>query len=232
MILRSIEWLIAFAVFLQALELLILKRKIGRWDPWQTNVHDYFYIGLCLLVAFSAVIVMIHTNLLALSILWLGIWAIAARWRGTFNGASDSMTFHVLGALLLARVYPTAQTLSLIYIGLQVTLSYFVAGLSKLFLPSWRSGFALKEFLLRSNAAQPRTLFQRLTGSPQVLLALSWGVILFECLFPLLWIWAPLRPMFIGLGLLFHLANFYAFGLNRFVFAWLAAYPALYAWGV
>ena len=26
----------------------------------------------------------------------------------------------------------------------------------------------------------------------------------------------------------FHLVNFYAFGLNRFLFAWAAAYPALY----
>jgi hypothetical protein len=30
-------------------------------------------------------------------------------------------------------------------------------------------------------------------------------------------------------GLVFHAGNAYVFGLNRFFFAWLAAYPAIYA---
>ena len=36
------------------------------------------------------------------------------------------------------------------------------------------------------------------------------------------------NALLFGVALGFHLANVYAFGLNRFLFAWLAAYPALY----
>jgi len=34
----------------------------------------------------------------------------------------------------------------------------------------------------------------------------------------------------LAIGAAFHLANAFAFGLNRFLWAWLAAYPALWFW--
>jgi len=66
-----------------------------------------------------------------------------------------------------------------------------------------------------------------LAGRPRLLLAASWAVMLFELLFPL----ALLHPAALVAALagaaLFHLANALLFGLNRFFWVWLAAYPAL-----
>jgi len=56
---------------------------------------------------------------------------------------------------------------------------------------------------------------------------MSWGVILFELLFPL----ALLSQMAVLAGLAvafgFHIANFVLFGFNRFVWVWLAAFPSV-----
>jgi hypothetical protein len=53
-------------------------------------------------------------------------------------------------------------------------------------------------------------------------------VILFECGFPLALLRPELSLVFLGGGLLFHLLIAYQLQLNRFFWAWLATYPAVY----
>lgn len=138
-------------------------------------------------------------------------WLIAVRWRGNFNGSSDAMTFLISMAWLVGFYRPRA---ALIYIAVQVTLSYVVAGLAKLRNREWRQGLTLAHFL---NRPPQRADFY-----------LSWMVMLFEVFFVL----SPTHPRlalgFMLVGFVFHVLNAYVFGLNRFVFAWIAAYPALY----
>jgi hypothetical protein len=55
----------------------------------------------------------------------------------------------------------------------------------------------------------------------------SWSVLCFECGFPVALLVPSVTLPWLAVGLLFHVANAYIFGLNRFVFAWLAAYPSL-----
>ena len=57
--------------------------------------------------------------------------------------------------------------------------------------------------------------------------SMGWAVMVFELVFPLALFSQPALFIALGLAMLFHLANAYFFGLNRFVFAWLAAYPSL-----
>lgn len=57
----------------------------------------------------------------------------------------------------------------------------------------------------------------------------SWTIILFEVTFPAAILNAHLSLVYMASGLAFHAGNAYVFGLNRFFFAWLAAYPAIYA---
>jgi len=62
---------------------------------------------------------------------------------------------------------------------------------------------------------------------PRLLWCAGWAVMLFELTFPLAllqreWLFAALL-----LAALFHIANACLFGLNRFVWAWIATYPAL-----
>jgi hypothetical protein len=110
----------------------------------------------------------------------------------------------------------------------QVTLSYVIAGLVKLRQPDWRSGHALRHFVLASPYGTPgwlRALVQR----PALAAGMAWAVIGFECLFPLAWVDPRLCLGLLACGALFHAANLWVFGLNRFFWAWLAGYPALLA---
>lgn len=133
-----------------------------------------------------------------LTTIWIG-WG----FRGTFNGGSDNMTVVVLCALL----WPAGGRL---YLAVQLCLSYFVAGVVKLRQPSWWDGTALRAFL-----------------GPGWPAWVGWGVIVWECLFPLALVSRGFAGGFCAVGVAFHLANCRLLGLNRFLWIWLAAYPAL-----
>jgi hypothetical protein len=60
-----------------------------------------------------------------------------------------------------------------------------------------------------------------------LILVLSWLVIVWECALPVVWVKPTWAPVYLLIGAFFHLGNFLIFGLNRFFFAWIAAYPAL-----
>jgi hypothetical protein len=155
--------------------------------------------------------------------------AIGVRFRGTFNGGSDTMSVVLLVALCLAQLVAgsaAAQRAALLYVAVQLTLSYFMAGVAKLQYADWRSGRALSSFV-KGQYGAPRRLVRALDGKRR-LLVLSWCVLGFECGFPLAW-WGPASgAVFMGVGLCFHFGTWLLFGLNRFLFAWAAAYPALW----
>ena len=56
---------------------------------------------------------------------------------------------------------------------------------------------------------------------------MSWAVILFELLLPISLFDQRLLIAALAIAALFHLANACLFGLNRFFWIWLAAYPSL-----
>lgn len=152
------------------------------------------------------------------------------RFNGPYNGGSDRMGALILACLTLALWLPEQkwQELAFGYLAIQLVLSYFIAGWVKLKNPEWRSGRALNDVFLYS--AYPAS--QNIRGwanAPRLLLLMSWAVILFELLFPL----TLVNPYILATGLLiaasFHLANALLFGLNRFFWIWIAAYPSL-AW--
>lgn len=154
----------------------------------------------------------------------------AIRFRGNFNGGSDFMTLTVAGALAVAALAGPASSVAAIafcYVGVQVTLSYFVSGIVKLKEPGWRDGTTLAALLRVEKYSVPASI-SALTQNRAVMLAGSWGILLFECTFPLALLSLPLLWIYLPVGLLFHAANVAVFGLNRFFFAWLAAYPLLY----
>jgi hypothetical protein len=156
--------------------------------------------------------------------------AIGVRFRGTFNGGSDTFSVILLTGLSLAQLLPasaTAQKAALLYIGVQLTLSYFMAGVAKLQYAEWRSGRALSSFVDPARYGAPGWLARALDGEGRTRV-LSWCVLGFECGFPLAWSGAGACAALAGLGLCFHLGAWLLFGLNRFVWVWAAAYPALF----
>lgn len=150
------------------------------------------------------------------------------RYRGPFNGGSDKMSLLVLTMLMIAHLAPGRlwQEMALGYLGVQLVLSYVVSGWVKLRNPEWRSGQALADVFAFS--AYPVSAAMRgWAERPRMLWAAGWAVMLLEVAFPL----ALLHPAALALALcltgVFHLGNALCFGLHRFFWIWLSAYPAL-----
>lgn len=163
----------------------------------------------------------------SLGLLIVGVWLLH-RFDGPYNGGADRMTLLGLTCLTLAHWAPAPRwaELAVGYLAAQLTLSYFMAGWVKLLNPDWRSGRALCDVFLFSVYPVSEGL-RSLAERPRVMAAASWGVILFELLFPLGLLDARLLIACLGLAACFHLANAALFGLNRFFWAWLSAFPAL-----
>lgn len=150
------------------------------------------------------------------------------RWFGTFNGGSDAMNLLLLWTTGLGLFFPeTLGAVCLWYISFQLCFSYFRAGLVKVRNLKWRSGQALGEFL--NSPHYERTRISLCLARPGMARRLaSWLIMIFEITYPIAVLNSSLAVSYIALGLIFHLLNVYFFGLNRFFFAWLGAYPALY----
>lgn len=150
--------------------------------------------------------------------------------EGPYNGGSDRMGLLILSCLCLIHFMPTPHLQEYIfgYLALQLILSYFISGCSKIINPEWWSGQALQD-LFRFSAFPASEALRAWANRPRIILCLaSWTAILFELLFPLTLL--SQKTLIIGslAALTFHLANVYLFGFNRFLWVWLAAYPSLF----
>jgi len=153
------------------------------------------------------------------------------RWRGAFNGAADAMTLVVLGPLtlgLLRPEHPWLPRACLWYVAVQSVLSYLVAGIAKARHREWWSGRTLVAFLSLPDYGAPAVLARGVRDRPAVARALATMTGAFEVLFPLALIGPASALAFMVAGVMFHLANAAALGLNRFFWIWLATYPAIW----
>jgi len=206
-----------------------VRRDFNHWPPAVLFILDRIYevnfkylILLQLTLAFflSVIPSFAVPALTALYIL------IALRFRGNFNGGSDSMSMMVLISLNFA-LYNSTTNIGFHLVGFYCTVSYFIAGLVKLKNKYWRTGFALKVFLTQSNYSIPEPI-QKWAHQRIFILLSSTLVILFECTFPIIWLLPGLTKLYVAGALIFHIINYFCLGLNRFVFAWAATYPALF----
>jgi hypothetical protein len=150
------------------------------------------------------------------------------------DGAAKMGMIAMGGALIVAvgvRGHDPAIVLAgIIVTGGQLTLSYAVAGFSKLAVATWRDGSELRGAMAAEAWGHPWVAL--LVRHRPVALAASWGVMLLEAAFPLALL-AP-TPWLIGalaLMLLFHFATAVVMGLNLFPWAFAAAYPAVIVLG-
>ncbi len=150
------------------------------------------------------------------------------RFDGPYNGGSDKMTMLILACLSAYHLAPDPrwQDMAMAYLALQLVLSYFVSGYIKVIKGDWRRGEALQD-VFRFSAYPVSENLRGWATRPKLLCLMSWAVMGFEVAFPLV----LLHPYALYLGLLiagaFHLANACLFGLNRFFWIWLCAYPSL-----
>lgn len=168
-------------------------------------------------VAFGALLTLATTNVLLIL-------------RSSADGA-DKMAMVVAYGLLLQMLGAiTAQPLlslaGVLWVGGQLTLCYATSGLGKLLLPDWRNGVVPRQAL--SSYHYGNRITHTLMRNPIVAIALTWGVILIEALFPFA-LFAPLPVLITALGAmaLLHFSVAFVMGLNTYVFAFVAAYPSV-----
>jgi len=251
------ERLVAGAIFLQALEMMLLRSvtsDFGVWR-WKSLQAEFGRLGpvvgrllsgrgwpfLLVFQAVAAASVLAGWGSPALLVsLSVCVLLGSMRFLGTFNGGSDCMTAVVLMAVTAVRWEGSSDRSVLVglgYIGFQLTLSYAVAGWVKLCESSWRSGAALLKFL--ELPQYPVSGWVRVALARRgVSLLLGWLLIGSELAISILALvsvirgpWPPLGVVLIlASGLGFHFLNAKILGLNRFLWAWLSAYPALAFW--
>lgn len=213
--LRLTELLLAMAVLQQSAE------------HWQMAEGDrpIFVLRICICLLLIAGIA---PAFLLLGLLLIGL-VLLHRFAGPYNGGSDRMTLLVLICVTAAHWMPdqSMKELALGYLSMQLILSYVISGWVKLRNPDWREGRALAD-VFRFSAYPVSEGLRTQADRGGALFAASWGVMLFEVAFPLVLI----SPVILSVGLLiaagFHFANACLFGLNRFFWIWLAAYPSLF----
>ena len=212
--LRLTEMLLGFALLQQSLEYLAVLRD------------DRLLFGLRAVLS-VLLIAGVAPGWTGLALLALAL-AVLARFDGPYNGGSDRMSLLILICLCLAHLLPgpRLREAAFGYLAVQLVLSYLLSGAVKIASRDWRRGEALRDVFAFSAYPVSRTL-RRLAARPRVLAAASWGVMLFELAFPAALLSGTGLILALTVAALFHLANACLFGLNRFFWAWLAAYPSI-----
>ena len=249
---RSVEILCGLSLIIQTIEFLNLREALGPQGVWTYAIgrddlahaskpvqnlftflarEDVWLLHLVLRLLAALVLIIDGSSLPLVGFLFAGTLVILIRWRGAFNGGSDFMTIVVLSGLLIAMLVGASGDSELgwragmIYIAIHAASSYFISGGIKLLNPEWRSGEALALFL-DGGIYGPLSRLSLYWLRPVAMLC-SWAFIVWECLVPLAFFDAELAVIYCAVAGLFHFLVFWYFGLNRFVFAWLASFPAI-----
>ncbi|MEW5686645.1 MAG: HTTM domain-containing protein [Pseudomonadota bacterium] len=211
---RLTEILLALALIQQSLEHLA--------GPARERPLFLLRIALCVAVVAGWAAPWALAGLAALSLVTLH------RFQGPYNGGADRMGLLALWCLTAARLAPAPQwrELAFGYLGLQLMLSYFISGWVKVVNPDWRSGRALRD-VFQFSAYPVAEDLRGWANRPGALRAMSWAVMSFELAFPLTLLSLPSLAVGLCAAAIFHLANACLFGLNRFFWTWLAAYPPI-----
>lgn len=150
------------------------------------------------------------------------------KFQGPYNGGADRMGLLILSCLCLIKAIPILrwQEIVFAYLAFQLILSYFISGWVKLVNSDWRKGRALSE-VFEYSAYPVSEQLRKLVQYPRLLFYASWAVILFELLFPLAVFSLTTLIVALTIAFIFHFTNACLFGLNRFVWIWVASYPSL-----
>lgn len=186
---------------------------------------------VCLLfadAAFSIILLARPRVALFIAVVLLLHLAIMKRHHLTFDG-SDHMLLVVLLACLLGRVTadPLAARAAVTFLAAEVTLAYLVAGLYKATSPYWQSGNAIA-MVVQTRMLGQATAARLIRRFPAIGHAATYVVFSWETLFCCFTFAPPAIIMImLAIGIGFHLGCSIIMGLNRFLFAFVASYPAV-----
>ncbi len=230
------EKLILFAVALQTIEWFQVRSLMADDGIWRQGLRRQIamWTGNASSLLITRLVILALAAVRPEAPLFLFLFAsqllLLVRFQGAYNGGSDAVTTLALGILWMDHSFPAAPLVHqacLLYLGLQIVLSYFISGIGKLPNAQWRQGSALFYFLTSGKYQVPE-FWQKLASKKSPFLKVSaYAVLAFELAFPLVVLHPTLCWIGMGFGLVFHWFNYQIFGLNRFFWIWLACYPAL-----
>lgn len=211
---RLTEMLLGFAFVLQSIE----HFKSQNNERWLFILR--LPLSLSLLIGFQ-------TSWAVFLLLGLAL-ATLHRFQGPYNGGSDRMGLLILCCLCVVHIAPSDrwQEIAFGYLALQLVLSYFMSGWVKIANADWRSGRALCDVFQFSTYPVSESL-RKLADYPWLMFCLSWYVMLFELLFPISLVSIDSLIVMLAITAIFHFSNACLFGLNRFFWVWIAAYPSI-----
>lgn len=229
--------LLAFALFLQGLEIFSLcinssMLKIWSFENLKRDLRIRFLFSekSLRIIATFQILLALNALLSPHFLFFLGLFftclIVSIRFRGTFNGGSDMMTFVILTGTCVG--WGLKPEWGLIYIAIHTFYSYFKAGIVKVIQKDWRTGRALPVFLQRSLYPDIQNLGVSLTHYKYVSLVLCWGAILFELGGISLLFIPKMTLIYFTMAVLFHLIVYRCFGLNRFFWIWISGWPSLF----
>lgn len=253
---RLIVILASAGVLIASLELLMLKREfedggLFSWDvlrtvsrvtfsvgtgrPRHLISHPFFVPAVTGTRALAALLLIFFSNNYALStacVVAIVAVGIVMFWRAPLGlDGSDQMSLITFAAVAVYKFFPGdvhVAHASLWFIAIQGCLSYFVAGIAKVVSPVWRSGEAVRR-ILSTRTYGSSTSAALVKGRDGTCIVLSWLLMLFECTFPLALAFGQTGfAVFAVLGICFHITNAVIMGLNTFVWAFVATYPAIF----
>jgi hypothetical protein len=188
------------------------------------------YLYLVVLQALCGVALLFSTLpslklFLLLAILFVHL-ATMLRSNGT-DGADQMQTILLISlACYYASPDPMVRKAAVWFVALQAILAYFTAGVSKLWSDEWLKGTMLRKSLVHGLGREAFNKWLPKGARENQLLCLS--VVALECSFPLVIVaWPIMCLAILGAGVLLHLTNAFALGFPRFLFTFVAAYPAI-----
>jgi len=168
------------------------------------------------------------TGYLLLTMLLIHLLTMFRNRAGT-DGA-DQMQTIVLACLscYYATADPLIRESVLWFIAFQISLAYFTAGIAKIFSPSWRKGTVMKTSFAHL-ALGSKGLYKLMPKGARTNQLMAILVIMFESAFPFFMLSGP-KICIVALvcGFLLHLLIAIGLGLPRFLFTFVAGYPAVF----
>jgi uncharacterized membrane protein YphA (DoxX/SURF4 family) len=212
---RLTEILLAFAFIQQSMEHLYASKQ----DRYIFIIRLILCLGLFIGFATQWICLALALNTLFM----------LHRFQGPYNGGSDRMGILILFTLCFVHFLPNRewQYLAFGYLAIQLILSYFIAGWVKFKNREWRSGRALQD-VFQFSAYPVSESLRGWADKPRLLFIMSWAVIIFEMMFPLMLLTQTTLIIGLGIATIFHFANACLFGFNRFFWVWITAYPSLF----
>lgn len=201
-------------------------------DFFFSPIRFSFFLGFRLVISLTCILMFVFGNSIhpvLVILLFACTMLFGFRSRHGLDGSHHMFLVVLLPCAIAKSVDAdsTVVTVCVMYIAAQLTLSYFISGVTKIRGNRWRDGTAFAGIFSTDAYGSPM-LFRLSEQLPICGLLICWCIIIFETLFPIVFFLPDYGQIgVLGIGVMFHLVIAIFMGLNKFIWAWWSAYPSL-----